>query len=163
MMQHAEHAVNFLIEHKLMLVTAESCTAGLIPGSLADVPRFGEVFEMGFVVYSPRAKHLLLGVNSSTMKTFGLTSEEVAREMATGALARSGANISIAITGVADKQGDEAGTVCFAFAIKIGLSHHTVSETKHFDGDRHAVREAAVEYALSQIPEKARQHIPGLR
>jgi nicotinamide-nucleotide amidase len=162
MREYAENLVTFLKQNKLMLVTAESCTGGLIPALLADIPGCGEIFEMGFVVYSPRAKHLLLGVNSLTMKTFGLTSEEVACEMAAGAMTRSGADISVAITGTADAEGDHTGTVCFAFAIKTGLTHHTISETKKFKGDRKTIRHAAVQYTLLAIPEKVNQLYPSL-
>jgi PncC family amidohydrolase len=83
----------------LTLVTAESCTAGLMTSILADVPGCGQVLDAGYVVYSPEAKQRCLGVSPDTMERFGLTSEEVAREMALGALEAAKVRLARALAG----------------------------------------------------------------
>lgn len=154
-MDDTEHIVNFLKRNRLMLTSAESCTAGLVPALLTDIPGSGAVFEMGFITYSPRAKSQLLGVKPITISKYGLTSEEVAREMALGALTRSGADIAVAITGTADEGGkeDQAGKICLAFAIKANSVNYLVSETKIFNGNRRCIKESAAQYALKSIPD----------
>ncbi|HWL29048.1 MAG TPA: nicotinamide-nucleotide amidohydrolase family protein, partial [Burkholderiaceae bacterium] len=84
-----EEVAAFMKENSLMLVTAESCTAGLIAATLADIPGAGQLLDCAFVVYSPEAKQRCLSVRSETLDQFNLTSEEVAREMAHGALGNS--------------------------------------------------------------------------
>lgn len=93
--------LGYLKNNKLVLSTAESCTAGCLVALLAAIPGTGEVLESGYVVYSPSAKKRLLGVSAETIERYGLTSEAVAREMALGALRDSDANVVIATTGVA--------------------------------------------------------------
>lgn len=83
-MQSIEQVVNVLGKHGLRLCTAESCTAGLIAALVADIPGSGAVLDCGFVTYSEQAKQRCLGVDPQTIERFGLTSEEVAREMALG-------------------------------------------------------------------------------
>ena len=108
-------------------------------------------FERGFVTYSNEAKRELLGVRKDTLKKFGAVSEETAREMASGALRRSHATITLAVTGVAGPSGGSAakpvGMVCFAWA----RGRKIVSETKHFRGDRERVRRRSVEHALEGV------------
>lgn len=146
----------YLKEHDLVLATAESCTAGLIAGRLADASGVGSSLQVGFVVYSPEAKRHCLGVSPETIERFGLTSEEVAREMALGALERSDASIAIADTGLADApaQGSDipAGTVCFAWAVRDGDEAQVFCETRGFDGSRNVVRRSAADHALERIP-----------
>jgi len=147
----------FMKEHRLLLVTAESCTAGLIAARLADVPGAGALLDCAFVVYSPHAKQRCVGVRKRTLDRYNLTSEPVAREMARGALRRSRANLAISDTGVVDDTDAEipAGTQCFAwaFAPPDGEGPACVfSETRRFSGDRHAIRKASAEYALHRIP-----------
>lgn len=150
------HVADYLEAHHLVLVTAESCTAGLIASRLADVPGSGAVLESAFVVYSPQAKQKHLGVKPATIEAHGLTSEAVALEMARGALARSDANVAIANTGVADVQADdpelEPGTQCFAWVFRTGpLTEQAFTETRVFSGPRNEVREAAAEHALDAL------------
>jgi nicotinamide-nucleotide amidase len=149
----------FMQEHHLTLATAESCTAGLIAATLAEVPGAGQLLDCAFVVYSPEAKHRCLGVAMTTLAKYNLTSEAVAREMALGAARLSPANIAIANTGVADDVDDDVprGTQCFAWVFKSGPAdgHPGIySETRRFDGGRHAVRKAAAEFALHRMVEK---------
>ncbi|HEY0879076.1 MAG TPA: CinA family protein [Zeimonas sp.] len=147
----------YLKRNDLVVATAESCTAGLIAGRLADASGVGSSLEVGYVVYSPEAKQHCLGVAKETIDRFGLTSEEVAREMALGALERSDASIAIADTGLADAppEGSEIppGTVCFAWALRTDDGEARIfSETRRFDGTRNVVRRSASDYALERIP-----------
>ena len=114
--------------------------------------------DCAFVVYSPEAKKQCLGVCETTLRTFGLTSEAVAREMVQGALKNSErANMAIANTGVADDN-DKAvpsGTQCFAWAFRFpGFNSPVIlfSETRRFSGDRAQIREASAFYALQAVP-----------
>lgn len=156
-MKNLQSATEFLDQHDLSVVTAESCTAGLIAGSLADLPGCGKWFKSGYVTYSPEAKIHILGVQKNTIERFNLTSEEVAREMVQGALRLSQANVAVANSGVAGPgSGDggiPAGTVCFAWAFRLNDDIRLFSETRHFEGDRNAVRQAAADYAITRIPE----------
>jgi nicotinamide-nucleotide amidase len=133
------------------VVTAESCTAGLIASMLGGMEGCGGWLEGGLMTYSPGAKCGLLGVNQYTIDRFGLTSEQVAQEMAIGALHVSQATFAIANTGLAGphgKDGIPAGTVCFAWAIAGPSGPLCHCETQHFAGNREAVREAAAAYAI---------------
>lgn len=146
----------YLKKNGIVVATAESCTAGLIAGRLADASGVGSALQVGFVVYSPEAKIHCLGVSKKTIERFGLTSEEVAREMALGALERSDASIAIADTGLAEapKDGSDipAGTVCFAWVVRDADEARVFSETRRFDGSRNVVRRAAADHALERIP-----------
>jgi len=149
-------AADFMRRHQLLLATAESCTAGLIAATLADLPGAGQLLDCAFVTYSPQAKQRCLDVDPETLRRYGLTSEEVACEMALGALAHSRANMAIANTGVADDRDARipAGTQCFAWAFKgsRGRAPKIYSETRRFSGDRAAVRQTSAEHALGRIP-----------
>ncbi|RYY76199.1 MAG: CinA family protein [Gammaproteobacteria bacterium] len=151
-MESLEDVINFLCEKKAMLVTAESCTAGMVTSLLADVPGCGSILDIGYVVYTEHAKHCCLGVNLQTMNIFGLTSEEVAREMALGALQRSSANFSVAITGTAESDDELNGVVCFAYATTINDVQKVTSETHKFVGERNEVRHLAAMHAIKSIP-----------
>jgi nicotinamide-nucleotide amidase len=135
------------------LVTAESCTGGWAAQVVTSVAGSSEWFERGFVTYSNDAKHELLGVPAEMLKKFGAVSEETAREMALGALARSKGTIALSVTGVAGPTGGSAakpvGTVCFAWAVKSSAR----SETRHFEGDRESVRRQSVIRALEGVIE----------
>lgn len=157
-MQNIEDVLRLLQRRELTLSTAESCTCGLMASLLGDLPGCGQVLDSGFVVYSPKAKNRLLGVSFETIEQFGLTSEEVATEMAVGALDASGAMIAVANTGVADDaQEDEGGTQCYAWALMRGERQVVVSETVRFDGDRVEIRKQAARHGLMQIPERLAQ------
>lgn len=144
-----------MARQSLVLTTAESCTAGLIAAHLADVPGAGQRLESACVTYSPEAKRRLLGVSAGTIRNFNLTSEEVASEMALGALQGSPANLAIANTGVTDDTDPAipAGTQCFAwaFAARAGQAPRIFTETRRFAGTRNEIREQAAHYALSRI------------
>jgi nicotinamide-nucleotide amidase len=135
-----------------MIATAESCTGGLIAGAITDVAGSSDVFDRGFVTYSNAAKVEMLGVLQATLDRVGAVSEEVAREMAEGALARSAATLAISVTGIAGPGGSEfkpEGRVCFGLAV---AGRETVVETVDFGAlGRDQVRRAAVDHALELL------------
>lgn len=137
----------------VMIATAESCTGGLIAGRLTDVAGSSDTFERGFVTYSNAAKIEMLGIRPETLDAHGAVSEEIAAEMAQGALARSHAGIAVAVTGIAGPGGSEhkpEGRVCFGLADPFG----TRTETVEFGAiGRAEVRAATVEHALSLLAE----------
>ncbi|ABA78978.1 nicotinamide-nucleotide amidohydrolase family protein [Rhodobacter sphaeroides] len=134
------------------IATAESCTGGMISAALTDVAGSSDVFDRGFVTYSNAAKQAMLGVSPDTLARVGAVSEEVAREMAEGALARSDATLAVAVTGIAGPGGSEfkpEGRVCFGLAVK---GRPTLVETVEFGPrGRAAVRSATVAHALSLL------------
>jgi nicotinamide-nucleotide amidase len=134
-----------------MLATAESCTGGLIAAACTDLAGSSDWFERGFVTYSNAAKTELLGVDPALIERHGAVSEVVARAMAFGAVRHSKAQVGVAVTGVAGPTGGSAekpvGTVWFGFDVDGTLT----SETRRFDGDRAAVREATVRHALQRL------------
>lgn len=140
---------------KYLLVTAESCTGGWIAEAITSVAGSSAWFERGFVTYSNDAKQEMLGVNIDTLKKYGAVSEQVAKEMAAGALQHSHADISIAVTGIAGPDGGTAekpvGLVWFGFASK---NFSTISISQVFLGDRRKIREQAVIYALNFLLEQ---------
>jgi nicotinamide-nucleotide amidase len=142
-----------LLEKKLQLVTAESCTGGLIAAACTDLAGSSAWFERGFVTYSNDAKIELLAVEERLLRRAGAVCEGVARAMVTGALAHSKAQVAVAVTGVAGPTGGSAskpvGTVWFGFAVP----GQVVTERCHFDGDRTAVRAATVQHAFTRLLE----------
>lgn len=151
-MQSVEQVVSFLDKYQLSLTTAESCTAGLMASMVVEAMGTSAVLESGFVVYTAQAKHSCLGVSLQTMDTYGVTSEEVAREMAVGALKLTPAAIVLACTGQAEAEGELGGVQCFACAMSVNDHEGVVSETVKFDGEPNEVRAAAARYALMQLP-----------
>lgn len=154
-MSVANDTVDFLRNNSLVLTTAESCTAGKIVTLLSEVEGSGAFIECGYVVYSPQAKQRVLHVSAHTINTFNLTSVEVAREMAIGALRDSTANVSVATTGILgpeDVDGIPAGTICFAWAFQSEDKHCIFSQEQRFVGTRCQVQSLATEYALQWLP-----------
>lgn len=114
-------------EIELKLATAESCTGGLVASLLTDVPGRSHAFERGFVVYTDEAKSELLGIDLGLIRRHGAVSEPVARAMADGALARSHADIALAVTGYAEstpEAGSVGGLVHFAVSRRDGPTRH---------------------------------------
>jgi nicotinamide-nucleotide amidase len=141
---------------RLRLVTAESCTGGLIAALLTEIPGSSDVVDRGMVVYSNEAKADQLGVPAALIEAQGAVSEAVARAMAEGALRHANAALSIAVTGVAGPGGGTAqkpvGLVHFASARRDGSTLH---ERHVFPGDRAAIRMASVEVALRLLAAQA--------
>ncbi|KIN72325.1 CinA family protein [Sulfitobacter guttiformis] len=132
----------------VMIATAESCTAGLVAAALTDLAGSSAVFDRGFVTYTNAAKIQMLGVYPLTLEAHGAVSEEVAREMALGALAHSDAGLAVSITGIAGPGGSEfkpEGRVCFAIA---GPRFCIASTVEFGQLGREHVRAAARDHAL---------------
>jgi len=133
----------------LRIATAESCTGGMIAAALTEVAGASHVFDRGFVTYSNAAKQDMLGIDAQTLAAHGAVSEEIAREMAQGALVRSDAQLAVAVTGIAGPGGSEfkpEGRVCFGLAQR---GRPTASETVDFGPlGRTRVRRATLEHAL---------------
>lgn len=144
------------------LATAESCTGGWIAKAVTDVPGSSACFGYGIVSYSNGAKESVLGVHAATLQAHGAVSEAVVREMAEGVLALSGADVSVAVSGVAGPDGGTAekpvGTVWLAWARRSKSQVHLHAEQLQIDGDREAVRAATVLAALAGISERLRQY-----
>ena len=138
-----------LLERGWRVATAESCTGGLAAGAITAIPGSSDWFERGFVTYSDDAKHEMLGVPRELIAACGAVSEPVAQAMAEGALARSHAQCTLSITGIAGPGGGSSakpvGMVCFGWAAD-GLPERVA--TVNFDGDRAAVRARSVTEAL---------------
>lgn len=140
-------------ERDISLATAESCTGGLLAALLTDVRGVSHVFDRGFVTYSEQAKCDLLGIARDMVDDCGAVSEQVARAMAEGAIARSGAGVALSITGFAGPGGedDEEGLVHFACTTRDGACAH---REEHFGAiGRAGVRIAALEVALAMMDE----------
>ncbi len=153
MLQHLARQVGIaLTRHGLMLVSAESCTGGWLGQTITSVAGSSAWYERGFITYATISKHEMLGVSAVTLQQHGAVSEQTAREMAEGSIARSHAQVAIAITGIAGPEGGTVekpvGMVCFAWALKDGLARN---ETQHFSGDREAVRRQSVAVALQGV------------
>ena len=140
---------------KARIATAESCTGGLIAAALTEVPGASDVVDRGFVTYSNEAKRELLAVPAELIEAHGAVSEPVARAMAEGALARSEAEVAVAVTGVAGPGGGSAakpvGLVHFAAARRSGPTRHL--ERRFGDLGRRRIRVLAVEAALALAEE----------
>jgi nicotinamide-nucleotide amidase len=142
----------------LAVVTAESCTGGLVARALTEAAGSSAWFERGFVTYSNDAKRESLGVDTALLHAHGAVSEPVARAMAIGALGRSPAGLAIAITGIAGPTGavpgKPVGTVCFGWAVRapgLGADAPVLRvQTLRLAGDRAAVRRRAALHALAE-------------
>ncbi len=151
-----ENAVMLLVKAKsrgFLLATAESCTGGLVSAALTDVPGSSEIFDRGFVTYSNAAKREILGVPEETLATFGAVSAETARAMALGALAKSQADVAVAVTGVAGPGGGSpekpVGLVHFACARR---GAEVIARERRFGPlPRAEIRQASVAQALDLL------------
>ena len=142
----------------LMMASAESCTGGWVAEAMTAIAGSSAWFERGFVTYSNLAKTQMLSVPTVLIERHGAVSEPVAAAMSEGALRNSASQVAVAITGVAGPSGGSpekpVGTVCFSWSITSkGNTEKTIHESKHFHGDRQAVRRQSVIHALQGILE----------
>ncbi|MDF1589636.1 MAG: nicotinamide-nucleotide amidase [Gammaproteobacteria bacterium] len=155
--QLADEVGQCLSQKQWRLACAESCTGGWVAKCCTDIAGSSQWFECGFVTYSNASKQGLLKTSTATLKTVGAVSEQTATELAEGALVQSGADISVAITGIAGPSGGSkdkpVGTVWFAWASK---NTDTQTEHQQFNGDRENIRRQAVAFALQGIIKNAR-------
>ena len=131
-MENAEKLVNLLIEKKLHITTAESCTGGMVASRIVDVANASKVFNVAYVTYANEAKEKYLNVDSKTIEKYGVVSEEVTKQMALGALKEANADISIVTSGIAGPTGGTeykpVGMVCFG----VGIKDNVYTSTKYF-------------------------------
>ncbi len=136
----------------LRIVTAESCTGGMVAARLTDIAGSSDIVERGFVTYSNEAKTEMLGVPTALLAQYGAVSAQVARSMAEGALAHARADVAIAVTGIAGPSGATAGKpVGLVYLAIARRGQETQVERQHFAGDRRTVRDAAAERALELL------------
>lgn len=135
----------------LMIACAESCTGGMVAAALTDLAGSSVMFDRGFITYSNAAKVAMLGVSQATLDAYGAVSEQIAAEMAQGALERSDAQIAVSITGIAGPGGSEhkpEGRVCFGLAAGGTIT----TQTQNFGAlGRAQVRRAARDHALDML------------
>lgn len=148
-MENAEKLVNLLIEKKLHITTAESCTGGMVASRIVDVANASKVFNVAYVTYANEAKEKYLNVDSKTIEKYGVVSEEVTKQMALGALKEANADISIVTSGIAGPTGGTeykpVGMVCFG----VGIKDNVYTSTKYFGNiGRNKVRSIATEYII---------------
>lgn len=148
-MENAEKLVNLLIEKKLHITTAESCTGGMVASRIVDVANASKVFNVAYVTYANEAKEKYLNVGSKTIEKYGVVSEEVTKQMALGALKEANADISIVTSGIAGPTGGTeykpVGMVCFG----VGIKDNVYTSTKYFGNiGRNKVRSMATEYII---------------
>lgn len=141
-----------LKERGKTLTLAESCTGGLASQAITNIAGSSAWFDSGFITYSNTAKQSMLGVSAKTLEDFGAVSEEIAREMALGALKHSQAHVACSITGIAGPDGGTknkpVGTICFAW---VGTDITTVSTTKSLIGNRQEIRHQSAVIALQAL------------
>src|SRR4051812_34657570 len=157
--ERARNVVDLCRQRRLTICTAESCTGGLLSGVVTEIPGSSDVLERGFVTYSNEAKREILGVTPALLEEFGAVSPEVAEAMAAGALARSRAILTIAITGIAGPGGGSpqkpVGLVYIALARRGG---RLFAERRLFENmDRTAVRLASLRRGLELIEAQAEE------
>ena len=144
-----------LLANQRSVATAESCTGGWIAKSLTDIAGSSQWFVEGFVTYSDESKQRRLAVPRSVLQTQGAVSEATVRAMASGALERSGAQIAVAVTGIAGPggavPGKPVGTVWMGWAQRRGRTIHVAAQLRRFRGDRDAVRRKTVRAALEGL------------
>ena len=138
--------------NRVVIASAESCTGGMLSSAITEIPGSSAIFECAFVTYSNISKMKLLGVNENTLDCYGAVSEEVAGEMAIGALNNSQASLAISITGIAGPGGSitkPEGMVCFSIAIKNEIK---LTKTKNWGAlGRDRVRQTATLHGLQLL------------
>jgi nicotinamide-nucleotide amidase len=153
--ERATELVAQLNSNNTSVATAESCTGGWIAKALTDVPGSSGCFGYGIVSYSNSAKESILGVNNRTLAEHGAVSEAVVREMAEAALRLSGADISVAVSGVAGPDGGceqkPVGTVWFAWSMRVPGGVATDTDLRRFEGNRESVRMQTVIHGLEGV------------
>ena len=147
---------DLMLRKQFYLATAESCTGGLIAAACTDLAGSSQWFDRGFVTYSNAAKTDMLGVDAALIAQFGAVSEPVARAMAEGALKRSAAQASVAVTGVAGPTGGSIEKPVGMVWIAWHANSQTTTELCHFDGERGVVRALTVQRALQGLIERLR-------
>ena len=143
--------VKLLKKHELTVTTAESCTGGLLAGTLVSVPGVSDVFKEGFVTYSNKAKRRHLDVSKSTLRKYGAVSAQTAKEMAKGGVFGTDADVCVAITGLAGPDGATPEKPVGLVYIACYMNDKVQVEEFHFKGNRQKIREQSVVQALDLL------------
>ena len=142
---------------ELIIATAESCTGGLVAGTLTEIPGVSSMLDRGFITYSNEAKQEMLGVSAQTLEKYGAVSSQTAEEMARGALARAPVDLAVSVTGIAGPDSDDTqkpvGLVHFAAASRSGQFVHI--EKKFGNPGRSEIRKRSVLQAFIMLHELA--------
>ena len=146
-----ESIVKLLKHHELKLVTAESCTGGLLAGRIVSVPGVSDVFGRGFITYSDKAKRKLLDVNKDTLKEYGAVSRQTAREMAIGAAIAGHADVAVSVTGIAGPDGGTEEKPVGLVYIGCHINEKNYVKEFVFCGNRQKIRESSVANALGLL------------
>ena len=150
--------VRLLTKYDLTVTTAESCTGGLLAGRLVNVPGASDVFRQGFITYSNKAKRKQLDGSKTTLRKYGAVSEQTAKEMATGGVFATDADICIAVTGVAGPDGGTPEKPVGLVYIACYMKDSVQVEEYHFNGNREKVREQTVVQALDLLRRSVLSH-----
>ena len=156
-MKLEEEVVQKLLEKNLTITTAESCTGGLIAATIVNVSGASGCFNEGYITYANESKIRLLGVKEESIREFGVVSDVVVKEMAEGVLKKAGADISVAVSGIAGPLGGSAdkpvGTVYIGICLKDKLTNNLTKASYkfHFEGDRMQIRNMTVVETLKLI------------
>lgn len=157
-LRKAEELINICRAKNLLVATAESCTGGLVGGLITAIAGSSDIFERGFITYSNEAKRDCLGVPEALLARYGAVSEEVARAMAEGALARSRATIAVSITGIAGPGGGSASKPVGLVHFGCGRKGAIVTREERFgDRGRAEVRIVSVATAMDLLLVAARE------
>jgi nicotinamide-nucleotide amidase len=158
----AKRLLDICKRKNLTVATAESCTAGLVAGTLTEIPGTSSILDRGFVTYSNQAKQDMVGVSAATLKAHGAVSKETAEEMARGALAHSPVDLAVSVTGIAGPDGGTAekpvGLVHFGAASRAGRLVHV--EKRFGDIGRTEVRKQSVLQAFRMLHDLAEGEAP---
>lgn len=147
----AEEVVKMLKNAGMTVTTVESCTGGLLSGTLVDVAGVSDVFHQGYVTYANEAKQSLIGVKPETLASYGAVSEQTAREMAEGGAKAANASAALAVTGIAGPDGGSKEKPVGLVYIGCCVNGTTVVERNVFSGSRREVREQSVAAALKLL------------
>ena len=147
----AEEVVKMLKNAGMTVTTVESCTGGLLSGTLVDVAGVSEVLNQAYVTYANGAKQSLVGVKAETLEAYGAVSEQTAREMAEGGAKAANADAALAVTGIAGPDGGTAEKPVGLVYIGCYVNGNTVVERNVFSGNRREVREQSVGAALALL------------
>lgn len=153
----AKRLLDICKRKNLLVATAESCTAGLVAGTLTEVPGTSSILDRGFITYSNQAKEDMVGVSAATLKSHGAVSRETAEEMARGALTHAPVDLAVSVTGIAGPDGGSAekpvGLVHFAAASRSGALIH--AEKRFGNIGRADVRKQSVLQAFRMLHDLA--------
>ena len=146
-----QHVLGLLKRRNMTLTTAESCTGGLLAGTLINVPGASDIYNEGYITYANEAKHKILGVKKKTLKNEGAVSEACAKEMAKGAAKAAGANAAVAVTGIAGPGGGTEEKPVGLVYIACSINGKVWVERHQLNGDRQKVRDLTVKRALDML------------